>query len=431
MLNWNTYLTVKSKSAVFYVVVISLLFPTFPSVLPGYSGFYFALAMSLLLIVLHKYIWNVQYKSNGTSAYSVIYFALFLIVLIVSLIRDVIGSHALFSDLFELSRPIYIAAFYYFFRLSSLSAIDIAESYRRSVLFCSIFFAFFAIFEVFGGGAGKYVSFLLYKREYKEIISDKAVGSFGITYHFAYFMLISTFYYLLSYLREGRVGHFAFFLLCLLSILLAQSRTLYLTVILGFFSLFFCGFIYRDASWRRWYAFNVLFAVFATLVILLYWEEVTTTFSYAYIGLSALLKNGVDLSGEGGGSANLRFNQFIWVIENGDSIPLIGSGIDADGVLLESLYSLYLYRYGLIFLILFFILVCKLIITSYRLGGYYRLKNNNLSTLFYSLFLFYLLTPVALLSSASHDVPRLALIFYGGAGLIFLNKYKINDTQSH
>jgi hypothetical protein len=242
-------------------------------------------------------------------------------------------------------------------------------------------------------------------------------------------MLIPTFYYLISYLRDGRLLQMASFLLSLASIILSQSRTLYLAVLSGFFLLYFCGFVYRDYSWRRWLMLNAISLAIVIIVAQVYWEQINVIFAYAYTGLSALFVNGVDLSGQGLGSANLRISQFIWVLDNMDVIPIVGSGIGKGEMALESLYALYLYRYGALFLILFLILIIRLVFDSYRLGGYYRLINKNFSAFFYSLFFFYALSPVALLSSASQDAPRLSLVFYGGAALVFLNKRKLKVSK--
>src|SRR5690606_16874675 len=69
-------------------------------------------------------------------------------------------------------------------------------------------------------------------------------------------------------------------------------------------------------------------------------ELLLEDFTYLSAGLRFVLEGNVDLSGQGGGSANVRIAQVHYAIENMKWLGLIGSGMAKDGsILLESVYA--------------------------------------------------------------------------------------------
>ena len=151
----------------------------------------------------------------------------------------------------------------------------------------------------------------------------------------------------------------------------------------------------------------------------MYWEVLIQIFSYIYSGISGLYRNGIDFSGQGKGSANIRFSQLLWAYQNQFSFPLISAGVGKGEIMLESLYALYYYRFGVWGIIIFFVLI---VYANNTLNFLMKNDRFDIISFYFGLKLFYLLSPLALLSSASQDSTRLMVVFYGLLAVILSRK---------
>ncbi|WP_158859871.1 hypothetical protein [Lunatibacter salilacus] len=172
----------------------------------------------------------------------------------------------------------------------------------------------------------------------------------------------------------------------------------------------------------------IFFFLFIGIVFIIYqpilnWAE--RTYPYLYLGINALIEKG-GVSATGGGSANIRYQQLLWVLENQFSIPLIGVGIGkSTGPQLESFYALYLYRYGIIGILLYVILLVAtylMSLKSYKKA--IRDKDYGVAAFFISFSIFCFILPLTSVSSVITDQPRFVILYYGTIGVMVRYLYK-------
>jgi hypothetical protein len=144
-------------------------------------------------------------------------------------------------------------------------------------------------------------------------------------------------------------------------------------------------------------------------------------FAYAIYGFENIARN-TDTS------VNIREEQFHWAIEN-NKLIFFGCGISKDITMLESFYSLYYYRYGLISTIIYLIMLMITAYTAYKITKHEN-NNNEISVFYLSLFVFFLISPIGLLNSCNQNIPKISFLFYGLIGLIF-NKYQTIKSKNN
>lgn len=417
--------TLRISAAVHIVGVAALVAPLFPGLFPGYTGFHFVLTLTVSLIVLSFLVLRLPARLPIPA---VVYAMIFVGLTAIAIGAEAGWGDLSWRDLFELARPFYLLVFFAFGYSTVAYSLSVGHANHVWIRF---YYRVFLLLVVFGiveatTGFGRDAAFLLYKREYKEIIADKAVGSFGITYHFGYFLLLPIFCFLGRYLMSGKGRYIVLFALSAVCLMLTQSRSLILALAVGLILLFFLPSLYRLGMARRAYLVAVPILACVGIVIYVYWGLFIQTFSYAYEGLSWLFRRGVDISGHGEGSANIRIAQMIWAIEHQWSIPVVGAGIGKEEILLESVYALYYYRYGWIGCAAFAALLIIAILRSSRISmTFHRAKDHAASSFYFGLAMFFLLSPLALISSASHDTPRLGFVFYSCLGLLFATSQRL------
>ena len=171
------------------VITLALLFPLFPSILPGTLGYQ---VLTILLIFTILFFLLAKRKLNRKSffvSFSVLMLAIFFSIQgsLIDLYRGVFIT----SDVFEIPKYIAIFLVFNYFRIIRVYDDDIIRLIKCFLLI-SILIVAYTYFEVLVSQF-KPLAYFLYKRETKEVISNKAVGPFGITYHLAYFLLIPIF----------------------------------------------------------------------------------------------------------------------------------------------------------------------------------------------------------------------------------------------
>ncbi|WP_141650378.1 O-antigen polymerase [Aliivibrio fischeri] len=350
------------------------------------------------------------------------------ILLVQSLLKDTIFGNASFSDIIGTFRPLYFFLFFIFFYFY-IDSLNKLNKYINLLCFFGLILAVHAFLEVFGPDFFQKINFFLYKREDKLIILDKAVSTFGITYLFSFFMLIPTliFYYL--FLNKRNIVFLVGFLLCSSAIFLSQSRTVFIAYFISIALSFIFIPKHDNASYRTFLALIASTGFILFVLFVSYFDVIITQFNYIFKGILYLLENGVDLSGNGTGSINSRFNQLRLVFVDNDGLPLLGIGLGRHiDNQLESIYAYYTYRYGLIFLISF---MCLIMLTSYKARS---IANNICNTYkessFYSaVALFLFVSPISLIAAPSHELIRMNVIFFSLFALVFIfEKLKYSNS---
>ncbi|EKL9828086.1 hypothetical protein [Vibrio alginolyticus] len=407
------------------ILVIALLFPLFPTILPGTLGFQVVSVLLIFFTLLFLFSKGVFDKKSFLISFCFLFFA--LLFSIQGSLLDLYNGVFVTSDIFEIPKYISIFLVFCYFRMIRMTDEDIV-GLVRCYLTITVLIIIYTYFEVLLT-AFKPFAYFLYKRESKEILSNKAVGPFGITYHLAYFLLIPIFGFFSYAVISKKLKYWFLFFLSVGSILLTQSRTMFLTMIFGFMLL---PFLYHSRKRTLMFSYLTFLSVLIPIVfsiVYMYWDILTQSFSYIYSGISGLYKNGIDFSGQGKGSANIRFAQLLWAYQNQFSLPIISAGIGKGEMMLESLYALYYYRFGIWGIALFFAFI---LYANSTLN--FLMKNDRFDILsfYFGLKLFYLLSPIALLSSASQDSTRLMVVFYGLLAVILSRKkYLITNVKHH
>jgi hypothetical protein len=264
-------------------------------------------------------------------------------------------------------------------------------------------------------------SYLLYKKESMPILRGMAIGSFEITYNFAFVLLLPLIYSIIYLLIEFNIKYFILFISFLFTFLLTQSRSMYITFMAALSVVFFLPLLYSKTRIAiRMIFIEIIFSVIIVSIYDKYYDTLKTTLGYAIGGLESLAV------GENQ-SVNGRSEQIQWAIENNKFI-LIGAGIGKNIRMLESFYSLYYYRYGLIGVLLYLTIPFTAAFIAYRIA-IKEFKANKRTAVFYlSLFVYYAVSPIGLLSSCNQDTPKTAFLFYGLIGFIF-HKYSVVKKQ--
>ncbi len=160
----------------------------------------------------------------------------------------------------------------------------------------------------------------------------------------------------------------------------------------------------------------------------------STHFSYIYKGLEVVW---VTLSERGIGEAlystpsiSLRLEQFQFALDAQDSIPLIGVAVGKAVLMPESLYALYLYRAGILGIIIHLALLIYLFFSSKKCAKYFSEKNDiHMYSWFMAIHFYALSLPLSYFSSAVNDQTRTGFIFYFLIASTIYTKRKIYNNE--
>jgi|GEM_PF-3250206 len=408
-------LTVRTDKVIFFFLpVIYILLPSFPSLASGgiISIWFFLLSSIFFLSILKAN--RIAFDFNSKLIF--IYFLSFIFLLLVSLALDVKSNFIAKADLIELPKVAcyFLITYGTYLTVKRTSRLNIQLHYlNRAVVFIFIFIFIFNIFDIFDIYGFRHLSFTLYKRETVTILQNKAIAPFSQTYQLGSLMILILVYFFIGSMKlpgNKKVIMFLGFLCALLILLLTQSRSSLLAFII---SLSLCILF---ASSRRTLVQALLFLSTILFFGVLYNNEI---YDFLREKLPYMISGIESMVGGSNNSVNYRSEQIYWVIDN--SSLIIGMGVSKAHYMFESLYSLYLYRYG-VFGLLLFLLLCVLNFVNYYRASFYHKQHDYLLLAISIWFLSY---PVTALSSAHQDTPKLALVFYGLTGLGFALNRKV------
>ena len=402
----------------FYLPLFFILVPSFPSFLPETLGFQLIFIME---VVISAYLYKRYYKPQIENN-SLIIAGYFFLSTLFSLFNDSINNVVIYSDLFELAKPVAFLLFYWLYRYSTIEVEVIEKQTIRSI--CTIFacLSLFSILSFIFPSIFHPIEYLLYKRENMPVHIGKAIGSFSQTYHFAYSLLLPLSLSFLHLITNFKIKYFLFFIAILSTMLLTQSRSMYISSALCILICIILPIHYKSIRrTKKMLSVIVLLVAIVWIIVSLYIEDIASNLSYAIDGFSLMLQ------GENN-SVNVRQSQVQWVIENNPYL-IIGAGIGKGEIMLESLYSLYYYRYGALGLLLSLGIMINTGIKAYKVAQKEYRANLSISLFYYSLSIFYFISPIATLSSCHMDSPKISFIYYGFMGMIFAKYKKIKHYE--
>ncbi|WP_299017524.1 O-antigen polymerase [uncultured Polaribacter sp.] len=410
---------IKSKTNIDYLLLLSILivlvFPLFPPIFGNNSFHIIPISLILSGVIFLK---NYKYFSISKDFIKVcVFFFITFLLLLLSLINDIFNlPETGFSDFLGIVKPVY---FLIFFLVGHIALNNSFNTIKTLCLFFDIVIILsfiLAISEVFFIDHFKRILYILFKREEKLVILDKATGWFGVTYYFAYFSLL-TFYYILFKLSKSKnIKDWFLLIFAFFTVILTQSRTVIISLLIGLMILPFLKISRKNSFIKLFYIF--LFSII--FILLFYYSEIIKeNFKYAYVGILRTIENGTEIGNQG--SLAIRFDQIIWSW-NTNFYKIIGFGLGR-GVPLESIYAQYIYRYGIVYLIIYLFLFLYFFIISTRLA--IKLQENLKDYAFFSGFgVFYLTSPISLFASSSHEMPKIAFCFFICSAVVFKMYHK-------
>lgn len=404
-----------SKGGIFfYLPLIFILIPSFPSILPELLGFQLIFALEVLVTL---YLYKRAYSPQRRYNYLII-LTYFVSITIFSLLNDVVKGVVVPSDFFELIKPLAFILFYWLYRYTIVDVEVVESQTLKAIRIIFLFLSMWSIFSFVFPSFFYPLELLLYKRESMAVHRGKAIGSFSQTYHFAYTLLLPLALSLIVLIQKIRIKYFLIFIIFLCAMLLTQSRSMYICTAVCLLVCIALPVHYRNIKMGTRTVLLIIVVVLSLLgIVLYYFDDISSNLSYAIQGFELMM------SGENN-SVNIRQSQVQWAIDNNPYV-LIGAGIGKGEIMLESFYSLYYYRYGIIGLALSLLFTLHTSYTSYQIARNVYCKNKEISFLYYALFVFYLITPIATLSSCHMDSPKISFLFYGLMGMIYAKYSKL------
>lgn len=360
--------------------------------------------------------------------FSVLYLTIFYLLYSTSLLRS--ADIFISNDIVEIIKPFY---FFSFFLLPFSFKLDDCEleSIVKFFIACCSILVIWAIIE-----AWTHLGYVFSKTFYKadrSVLINKAVGPFIITYVFASFLVMPFFYFFISALTKSSKTHYVMSLFCFFAIVSTQSKTVIVSLI---FTL--CLFLLLYSIYSHTKGKKSLYLIFSIIIVTLVvsigflMSIFESKLSYIYHGLGiviqGLIDGGFERAINATPSVSLRYEQLMYAIEHQDAIPLIGVAIGKGVLMPESIYAFYLFRTGLVGLILHFFLVLVLMYLSYKNSKYYASNNKVLYAFFMSLHFYALSLPLSYFSSALNDQTRTGFFFYMFIGLslmVYLQNQKL------
>lgn len=394
----------------FWIPLCILLCPTFPSKISfGNQAVYI---ITVFILGLMTTIGNFKLKfSKGIIIFGGYLIGMAVWDILIEMFRNNIGP----TDFLEILRPIGFLLSYEYYRNSTVP-IEIVELQTMRMFYWTFtIIAFYCILEFFIPETFQNISFLLWKRQEVGILRNKATGPFFQTYNCAYALLIPLFWSFIQLFKQTSLKYAIYFILMISTMLLTQSKSMYVASLLGIIICIWISTNFKSIkSISRTAFITITFVFLASIIFLIYQDDILKNLEYAITGFEAM-------SNGSSGSLNTRQEQVEWAL-NHNIIGLVGGGIGKNDILLESLYALYYYRYGLIGIVAIYILIFYAVYSSYKVS---TIVKGNVRNFYEAICIFFLINPIALSSSCHQDMPKTSLIFYGMLGLVLYRKYNL------
>ncbi|GAB1620097.1 hypothetical protein AAOGI_01470 [Agarivorans albus] len=124
-------------------------------------------------------------------------------------------------------------------------------------------------------------------------------------------------------------------------------------------------------------------------------------------------------------STGNRYEQLLFAWHSQDAIPIVGVGIGKSLFMPESFYALYLYRVGVLGIIIHFSILTMAIVVSYtNAKQLYHIDRGDLASLFVGLHFYLLSLPFSYFSAAVNDQTRTGFVLYAMLAInIAMNSY--------
>lgn len=338
------------------------------------------------------------------------------LLLAVSWSQDIANGLATNADIPSLLRPLFLlltALFFYYSCCVYRENIykDLETAFSLQILLCLSFWFFFTIL-----GLLPEVNYFLYLRENKVGIHDSATTFFGTTYFAAYYYFLVYSFFITSFFFYFRWHSLLFAIIALVLIFFASSKTFYpasaLVTLLAFS-------LSRLSVPKK----LLLFFGFVISLFLAFFVGGVGNYLIDNSEMMRSLRN-VFFSPSESGSLTVRASQVVNALSGSMQNYFFGVGLGRQShIALESYIASYAYRYGIIGLLLYYVLFFYLAMLSWRSNNRTMCDEYKVLSLF--AFVWVLLLPVTLLSSPMNEIGKLAVFSSFVTGLVlFLYRFR-------
>lgn len=403
------------KQSYFWIPLVIILCPTFPSFIGFGSQLIFVLNVILIGVI------GLYGCFRWTISWSIlIYVGFYITIASWDVLLEILGNNIVPNDFLEILRPIGILLIFMYYNNSNLP-INVVESQTLKMIYWTfLIICTYCILEFVFPNPIRDISYVLWKRRSLPILNNKAIGPFFQIYNAAYALLLPLFWSFIGMVKNIDFKNLTFFVLNFLTLLLTQSRSMYICAAFGL--LLSIGISTNLKSSKSFFKMVTIIAIIIFIGFILfvtYQDDLRQNLGYAFTGFNSMLEGNNN-------SVNTRENQISCAIEN-NKFPLIGYGIGKSDILLESLYALYYYRYGLLGIILFISLTFYSGYISFKVS---KIMKDKFKYFYEALSVFFFVNPIGLSSSCHQDAPKTSLIFYGMMGLVFF-RYRILKKRNN
>ncbi|MGY5617798.1 hypothetical protein ACXHQ9_11815 [Vibrio cincinnatiensis] len=426
MNNDRVFFKIKYETVIKLLLLINFFFPTFNNVFEstGDTGvmminlMMFSLSLFTICFIVRDYGFKFEF---GVNAFLIVAFLYFIL----TISGNLINSRVIISDAFELFRPVYYTVsfllFYLLVRINAVRPEKIIKIISCFIL-ATAFFSFICLlfYQYFGREV------MAFYAKTSLLSTRRFTGTFQNPYDFAFVAVLPLMFLIMKFVTEGKVYRLIGILVLFMTILFGQSKSgfasfLVATSIALLASLFIVN---RDTLRKsigyhaRFLFFPASVVIFATIIVLFYFDA----FSYLLNGIIKII------SGDGDKSTQIRIYQAkmaLDMLENNALELFMGFGSFKDsGLKFESLYSLYLFRYGfLAVVILFFWIIFPIVILAFQKVELEKLYKVLLFGLFFSVI------PAGFGNNVI-DQSRIPFIYFGCLGVTYALIHKRTVKRS-
>jgi len=406
-----------------YYLIFIILFPTF-DLFDGFFGFSGGTVIFRLIIILllasfflkyyHKInLINDQHRTFINLLFS--FFLLFLFLVSWSLFYDL--DNIIIRDIFELHRPLYYSLIIMISMILWSNDILLHKYIIRVLIVIATFEIVLAFLHINRVNLLQNVLTLYTKKP--NAFGYRSTGTFGNPYDYGIVMIFFTFIIFQSYRLEKKYYLAALSILSFIAILLSQSKTaIYVFIFCVFYCILFLIVTHFNVKDLSKY-FAIIFIVTALGIV--YYQDIYNYFidQFVYMERAFDIKRLIRKSFQSGN----RLYDLFWVIERYKNANIlnwlfglgIGKGIYDD---IEFGYALYLYRYGLVGLILYISILFTGVIISYK--AFKKAKNSgmkNYNKLFFAYHIWSFGLIIGTFANNFIDQPRITFLYFTFFGM--------------
>ncbi len=401
-------------------------FPSF-HLYVGSAGAIIINALSILLIgtffLFRKYRYSAfSWKDRTLLFYVAVYYIFFLMHIALSSLIGVVfgGVDIIERDLFEIHRPVlyyltFAFSFCVFRRASTLKGLE------HVLLAIFVMLIFFGLNHFLRGA--DYLS-SLYTKE-SNIVSRRVSTPFVNPYDYAFVVSFYIFYFFIKSLY-GRKWHFLLFGLALILFILPQSRSVMIGFLMGFTVFTPCYLVILNIKPEKLligkpllrFGFVFVCIIAAFLMSIPYLLDNFTYLTYQFVQLIR--------SGDIGSSAGSRLDQFMFALDKAQNpiIFLLGNGpAKSEMEYVESIYNYQFYRYGLVGLVLYYVLPMSAGLYMSNQCRKFVGRNSPEYPIYVAIFLWLLTVPLMMIGNNFTEQVRISFFYYSLLGILTARYY--------